>query len=326
MNIASEIGATQAIAAEESSVQRQITGLEAQKLEIGFETELARIDLQLQEEELLVFQQHREILREASRAEIDLESARIDILAQESALGSLTGRVNFILSELIAELSSLEDSVQNSPDTRIIRDAAIERADGKLIEAQEWAFLAARSGQYLSFGNNEQFDFFLEMESRVLAERNSQELEAYLQQVENRWDLTGISNGLPRAREVRLSLKNDFVQGNFRTENGIVYDFRAGEFSFTENNQETTIVFAGADRRSSESAFGDFLFDHRVPDPAGSQGSEMILIPFSISLQPTTPQIAGANAFGPGTRSTPRTTLVCLSMVEEPLIRTLESG
>jgi len=117
--------------------------------------------------------------------------------------------------------------------------------------------------------------------------------------VDNQWDLTGISNGLPRAREVRLSLKNDVVQGNFRTANGIVYDYRAGEFAFSVENQETRIVYAGADRRSSESAFGDFLFEHRVPDPAGSQGSEMILIPFSISLQPTTPQLAGANAFGP---------------------------
>ena len=188
-DIANEIGATQSVAAEESSVRRQITGLEAQKLDISFETELAGIALQLEEEELLVFQQHREILREASRAEIDLESARIDILAQESALGSLTGRVNFILSELIAELSSLEDSVQNSPDTRIIRDAAIERADMKLIEAREWAFLAARSGQYLSFGNNNQFGFFLDMERRVLAERNSQDLEDYLDPIRKAIDL-----------------------------------------------------------------------------------------------------------------------------------------
>jgi len=193
---------------------KQIAEIEAQKTRIRT-MESAYIQFQTRDIELLKTEEMVfSMMLDAERLKLNIMMAKQRMDMEQAELANLLSRVNYLLQEYQKALVAESYNPLTRPDFRLLRDIKIREAEDKFTEAQEWAYLAAKAGEYRVNGSA-QAAAVRNLVTAMLAARSGSQLQGRLSTLENEIDRLYLEQG-PQSPIITptISVRNYLIQNN----------------------------------------------------------------------------------------------------------------
>ncbi len=256
---------------------KQIAEIEAQKTRIRA-MESAAIQFQARDIELLKTEEMVfSMMLDAERSKLNIMMAKQQLDMAEGELANLISRVSYLLQEYQKSLVMESYNPLSRSDYRLLRDIKIREAEDTFAEAQEWAYLAAKAGEYRVNGAAQAEPVRLLLRD-ILAARNGSQLYSRLSSLGGQIDTLFLQQGSQSSIQVvTISVRNFLVQNNYITgeTNGI-----PGPGSMLENQGNGI---------TSDQHWANFLLSHSTLDQFGYP----VFLGFSFSTSLNPPNQAG---------------------------------